>query len=413
MPLNKLVDKIDSVFVEINDKRTGIITKTSHHTYMPFDANVDVCLSHINLPDKLAGINSGSLHPIFAQNLPEGSNRRYISQKLARYAKVDDLYLLALQGDNGIGMLDYQSDLKLDPAEDISINDIIRYNSKEPLFPQLLEKYYLRNSLAGMQPKVAINTKEQTERTIQQKNVIVKSFDEEYPLLTVNEFVCMEAARHCGLQPPRTYLSENLEHFIIERFDRVQREDGSVNRLGYEDFTTVLGKASSVDAKYKGKYETLLKATALFTRSDSEIEKMYKYIVFNCLIGNGDAHLKNFALQYDSQMENVFVSPIFDVTHTIIYENIDNKMALKLKNSKEFPCKKDLIDLAFGEQHSIRNAEDIIESTAQGILDYLAQSNEVQLMGGLRESIEASVTLAMGSTYSTKSYRHDRILKHK
>lgn len=413
MPLNELPDKIDSVFVEINDRQTGIITKTSHHTYMPFDENVNVCLSHINQPNKMAGINNGSLHPIFAQNLPEGFNRKYISQKLARYAKVDDLYLLALQGDNGIGMLDYKSDLKLEPAEDISINDIVKYNSQEPLFPQLLEKYYLRNSLAGMQPKVAINTKEHTERTIQQKNVIVKSFDEELPLLTVNEFVCMEAARHCGLQPPRTYLSENLEHFIIERFDRIQDEDGSVCRLGYEDFTTVLGKASSEDAKYKGKYETLLKATALFTRSDSEIETMYRYIVFNCLIGNGDAHLKNFALQYDNQMENVFVSPIFDVTHTIIYENIDNKMALKLKNSKEFPCKKDLMDIAFGEQHSIRNAEDIIESTAQCILDYLARSNEVQLMKGLRESIEASVAHAMGSTYSTKSYRHDRILKHK
>lgn len=413
MPLENLLEKITSVFVEVNNEKAGIITKSSHHTYQPFREDLNVCLSHVNLDNKMAGINSGSLHPIFAQNLPEGFNRKFISERLARYAKVDDIYLLALQGDNAIGMLDYKSELELAPAEDISINDIIQYNSSEPLFPQLLEKYYLRNSLAGMQPKVAINTKESTDRTIQQKNVIVKSFDEEFPLLTVNEFVCMEAARHCGLEPPKTYLSENLENFIIERFDRPQDSQGNVYRLGYEDFTTILNKANSPDEKYKGKYETLLKATALFTGQDAEIEKMYKYIVFNCLIGNGDAHLKNFALQYDQAFENVFVSPIFDVTHTIIYENIDNKMALKLKNSKEFPCKKDLLDISFTETHSIRNAEKIIDATAQGILDYLAQSNEVQLMSGLRESIESSVSKVMGSTYATKPYRHDRILKHK
>jgi serine/threonine-protein kinase HipA len=45
-----------------------------------------------------------------------------------------------------------------------------------------------------MQPKVSIpkaNTI-QTDRTVQQKDLIVKSFDSEFPLLTVNEFVCME-----------------------------------------------------------------------------------------------------------------------------------------------------------------------------------------------------------------------------
>jgi serine/threonine-protein kinase HipA len=41
-----------------------------------------------------------------------------------------------------------------------------------------------------------------------------------------------------------------------------------------------------------GSYEALLNATYLYTGSSIEVEKMYKYIVFNCLIGNGDAHLK-------------------------------------------------------------------------------------------------------------------------
>ena len=154
----------------------------------------------------------------------------------------------------------------------------------------------------------------------------------------------MEAARYCGFKPPKTYLSHNLETFVIERFDTAQ--DGT--KLGYEDFTTLLKKPNDPDAKYTGNYETLLKATSLYTNSQSEVEKMYKYIVFNCLIGNGDAHLKNFALQYTPDMSRVYLSPPFDITHTKIYEAIDNKMALKLSNSKEFPDINHLLKLAEG-----------------------------------------------------------------
>ena len=313
-------------------------------------------------------------------------------------------YLLALQGSDGIGMLNYQSDIELPTAQSLSLTEILNYQGKDPLFPQLLEKYYLKNTLSGVQPKVSIPT---TDRTIEQKDLIVKTYDSEFPLLTVNEYVCMNAAQYCGLAPPRTYLSDNLEHFVVERFDKIH--NGKETLLGYEDFTTLLKKSNSPDAKYTGSYETLLKATYIYSNSLDEVEKMYKYIVFNCLIGNGDAHLKNFALQYTPNMKDVFISPPFDITHTIIYEHIDNKMALKIDKSKEFPNKTDLIKLASSPYFKIRNAENIIDATAQGILDYLNISSEVQLMVGLKESIAKSVSKVMHSKYQpTKTYRHDR-----
>ena len=64
-------------------------------------------------------------------------------------------------------------------------------------------------------------------------------------------------------------------------------------------------KSNDPSAKYTSSYETLLKATYLYTGSTSEVEKMYKYFVFNCLIGNGEAHLKNFALQYSPDLQNI------------------------------------------------------------------------------------------------------------
>ncbi|NCI79126.1 type II toxin-antitoxin system HipA family toxin [Acinetobacter kanungonis] len=396
--------KITNITVCANQAELGVLTYGSVHHYQPTQETQHVSLTMTR--KGMDGYSSGSLHPIFAQNLPEGFNRRFIAEKLARYAKVNDMYLLALQGEQGIGMLSYKSELNLPEAESLSLSEILLYRSNEPLFPQLLEKYYLRNSLAGMQPKVSIpnaNTV-QTDRTVQQRDLIVKSFDSEFPLLTVNEYVCMQAAQHCGLEPPKTYLSENLETYVVERFDKTS--DGK--KLGYEDFTTLMKKSNDPDAKYTGSYETLLKATYLYTGSAAEVEKMYKYIVFNCLIGNGDAHLKNFALQYSSDMKNIFVSPPFDITHTLIYKSIDNKMALKLAGSKAFPDPTHLIKLAESDQFRIRNPKAIIESFSENILDYLQTSNEVQLFDGLRTSIERSISNVMATGLGTQNYRHDK-----
>lgn len=399
-----LPDKIDVINVYTGQTELGVLTHGSVHHYQPTQEKQYVSLTMTK--KGLDGYSSGSLHPIFSQNLPEGFNRRFIAEKLARYAKVDDMYLLALQGEYGIGMLSYQSALNLPEADTFSLNDILSYNSDTPLFPQLLEKYYLRNSLAGMQPKVSIPnaTTIQTERTIEQKDLIVKSFDAEFPLLTVNEFVCMEAARKCGLEPPTAYLSENLQTYIVERFDK--SSDGI--KLGYEDFSTLMRKPNTPDAKYTGSYETLLKATYLYTGSLVEVEKMYKYIVFNCLIGNGDAHLKNFALQYSPDMQRIFVSPPFDITHTLIYKTIDNKMALKLGGSKQFPNVSHLMKLAESDQFRIKNPKEMIESLSEHMMDYLKSSNEVQLFDGLRESIECSISSVMASVISVKNYRYDK-----
>ena len=107
-------------------------------------------------------------------------------------------------------------------------------------------------------------------------------------------------------------------------------------------------------------------------------------------------------------MSNIFVSPPFDITHTLIYPTIDNKMALKLANSKEFPNLQHLLKLAESSHFKIRRAKEIIEFLSDNIIDYLKHSNEIQLFEGLRESIESSVSNIMTSNFSVKTYRHDK-----
>lgn len=398
MNLDFLPQRVEKVGVFLADSELGLLTRASTYHYQPSQIGQNISLTMTR--STLDGYSSGALHPIFAQNLPEGFNRRFIAERLARYAKVDDMYLLALQGTNGIGMLSYKTDINLPEIESITLDEILNYSGEAALFPQLLEKYYLRNTLAGVQPKVGVSV---TERTVEQPNLIVKSFDHEFPLLTVNEFVCMQAAKHCGLEPPPFYIAENLETFVVERFDMPNGE-----LCGYEDFTTLMKRPNTPEAKYVGSYEALLEATYLYTNSLAEVLKMYRYIVFNCLIGNGDAHLKNFALQYSPDMKHIFVAPPFDITHTIIYDTIDDKMALKIKGSKAFPKKKDLVDLATSKGFRLRGVEDIIDNTANGILEYLAHSDHIDMLQGLKASITRSVSKVMVGELSTQTYRHDK-----
>ncbi len=213
----------------------------------------------------------------------------------------------------------------------------------------------------------------------------------------------MEAARHCQLAPPKTYLSENLEHYVIERFDKT-----GDRCLAVEDFATLMGKQG--DEKYNSSYEALLKAVRLYTGSITQVEKAYKLIVFNCLIGNGDAHLKNFALQYSLGGKNIVLSPPYDITHTLIYKSIDEHMALKINKSKAFPNRNDLI--ALGTLAGIHHSAEIIDFLADSMTDYIAGSEEIRLMDGLRASIEHSIAVVNSTGAILKPYRHLKKRKH-
>lgn len=377
-----------------SEMNLGILTRSSIYHFQPTQEKQYISLTMTQ--KGLDGYTFTSLHPIFLQNLPEGFNRRFIAKKLARQVRVDDMFLLALQADHGLGLLSYQNDLLLPPIDPLSLDDIISDRTKHVLFPQLVENYYLHSPIAGMQPKIAfshLSKASLSDDSPRGWDYIVKSFDPIFPLLTVNEFVCMQAAQACGLEPPKHYLSENLEMYIVKRFDRTN--EGF--KLGFEDFSTLMKKPNIPSSKYSSSYESLLKATYLYTGSRAEVEKMYKQIVFNCLIGNGDAHLKNFGLIYSSDMQNIVVAPPFDITHTLIYENNDSKMALKLAGTKAFPTLSQLVKLAESNLFKIRNSRGIIDSFAELILHYLRYSNEVQLLKGLRESIESALSNVMTS----------------
>ena len=397
----ELPNKINQIQVQVFGEGSGELTQPGHFSYQYTRQNpVSLTMNY-----QKSAYKHGALHPIFSQNLPEGYVRRYISEKLRRHANINDMYLLALQLDKGIGHLSYSSEIEKTDVGQLSLNEILNWQGKENLFHQLLDRYYLNGLVSGVQPKVLVNAVNDTGKPsigrslLLQEDFIIKTYDDEFPLLTVNEYVCMEAARACGLSPSQCWLSDDLRTFITERFDVV---DGK--RLGIEDFTVLMGKQA--DEKYQSSYEMLLKATFIFTKSDMQLKRMYQYIVFNCLIGNGDAHLKNFSVQYDESRKDITLTPPYDITHTPIYDTMDNKMALKLNGAKLFPDKKQLVKL--GNAYNIDKPEATIESLADTIRDYINSCSEVGFIEGLKDSILSSVHCGTSDKYSSKAYTPDK-----
>ncbi|RUO76989.1 type II toxin-antitoxin system HipA family toxin [Idiomarina seosinensis] len=394
-----LPERVKRVGVNVGEHEAGILSKEAHASF--FYTNKDYPVS-LTMPYRELPYNHGVVHPIFAQNLPEGFLRRYIHEKLLRYAQVDDMYLLALMKDKGVGHLSYPSEVELPDAEGVALDEILHWHESQPLFPQLLERFYLNGMASGVQPKVMV-----ARATVLQNDVIVKTYDEEFPLLTVNEFVCMKCAQSCGFEVPQVWLSDNFEHYVVERFDTLP----SGEKLGIEDFATLLGRSG--DEKYKGSYENILKATRLNTGSLSQVENVFKLIAFNCLIGNGDAHLKNFSLVYESDFNNIRLSPVYDVTHTLIYPEIDNSMALKMRKSRSFPNRQQLVEFAYSAGIPTRVAADLIDQMADNLNDCLSALAEAAAMPGLKESMLKHLSAVMHQQHVKKVYRHEKKRKYR
>lgn len=58
--------------------------------------------------------------------------------------------------------------------------------------------------------------------------------------------------------------------------------------------------------------------------------KLWDQIVFNCLIGNTDAHVKNFSLLYDENLRSIRLAPAYDIVSTTVYEMSTRNLAFHI-----------------------------------------------------------------------------------
>ena len=150
----------------------------------------------------------------------------------------------------------------------------------------------------------------------------------------VNEHLTMQIARQVfGIRVAENALVEfegGEVAYLVRRFDI--RQDGS--RLLQEDFAQIAqrseeshGKNYKYDFSYEEIGELIRKHVAAHP---VELEKFVRLVVFNYLVHNGDAHLKNFSLLRNEAGGDYTLTPAYDLLNTRLHVPAESRTALAL-----------------------------------------------------------------------------------
>jgi serine/threonine-protein kinase HipA len=327
-------------------------TRGSTFLYLP-GASANRAVS-ITMPVRLPSWDlSYGLPPIFEMNLPEGVLRERLRLAFAKATgRFDEFDLLGIVGRSQVGRIRYTGE-KDALTEDVpfqSVEEILEKSRGGKLYRYLLEKFATFSGISGVQPKVLVRDEGdfvpfghsgvRLSESHRGATHIVKFWDtNEYPQLAANEFFCLRAAEKCGLEVPRYRLTSDASALVIDRFDL--RPDGSYR--GFEDFCVL--NARRTEEKYRGSYETsVMKRFVQFANSPhvgEDLERLFTLIALTCALRNGDAHLKNFGLIYETVEGEARLAPVYDLVTTSVYLPKDS-MALTLNGSTRWASAKEL-----------------------------------------------------------------------
>lgn len=199
-------------------------------------------------------------------------------------------------------------------------------------------------SISGVQMKlsVRVNPKSWTLEAVAEGGThILKPEPNQFPELPQNENLCMNIAAELRMSvPPHglfTMADENLA-YIIKRFDRL--EDGS--KLQKETMFQIL---NSTD-KYRGSLEQVGKAIRAHAENVGlDSIDFFERVLLSFLIGNGDMHLKNWALLI-GELEDASLAPCYDFVSSRIYIPTEEESALSINGKKNRLRRSDFENLA-------------------------------------------------------------------
>ncbi|MDT3722329.1 type II toxin-antitoxin system HipA family toxin [Pseudomonas oryzihabitans] len=331
------------------------------------------------MPVRLDDYRRRELHPIFQMNLPEGYVLEQLRNRLAKLVPLDPMALLALTGSSSpIGRVTVASpeiDALLErqrfPGERLS--EILAWDGTEDLFVELVDRYILRAGISGVQPKVLVPEREDARFTSRTAELIIKSGSAEFPGLAINEYLCMSVAREAGIPVPEFHLSSNAKLFVMRRFDR----DEHLDPLGFEDMAALMGLAA--EQKYSKSYSAIAKAIRLFCAPDqvrSSLAQLFAMVSLSCILGNGDAHLKNVGLLYSNPAQrDARLAPAYDIVNTTAYIPED-VLALELMGNKSlFASRQGLLD--FARVCDVERPAEVIRFQLEALERVLQRSTEL------------------------------------
>jgi serine/threonine-protein kinase HipA len=233
--------------------------------------------------------------------------------------------------------IDLGEDGDVEVLDSQKLKEILDLLKRRPL---LAGEDGLRLSLAGAQDKLAVGLvsgKIALMRGNRPTTHILKPLIEGITDSVHNELFCMRLAKLIGIDVPYAQIIyvEDTPCYLVDRYDRIER-NGKTVRVHQEDFCQALGILPDVKYEREGG-PSLAQCMDILKRYSqqpaSDILKLQDRVIFNFLIGNSDAHGKNFSLIYRGSKPQL--APAYDMLSTAIYPNLAVKMAMKIGGQYE------------------------------------------------------------------------------
>ncbi len=328
-------------------RRAGRLTQNEHgelgFAYAPewLEDDAAPALS-ASLPKRAEPFNRRACRPFFGGLLPEESQRDAAAQALGVSRGNDFALLDRLGGDVAgalqllpIGQTPLRHDPHLQPAP-LDEAGLIRVLDALPLRPLLAGEAGLRLSLAGAQSKVPVTLVGYAialPSPGQPTTHILKPPIARFAATTENEAFVMRLAAAIGLDvagvEPR--LVQDRPFLLVRRYDRTPGDDGVMKRIHQEDFCQALGVPPEL--KYASEGGPTFKDCFALLRSQSaqpavDAMKLLDAAIFNVIVGNADAHGKNFSILYDD--EGPRLAPLYDLLATVAYPDLSPRFAMRI-----------------------------------------------------------------------------------
>ena len=301
-----------------------------------------------SLPLQAEPFDDRKTRPFFAGLLPEGQMRRLIAQKF-QVSGQNDFALLDHIGGECAGAVTFLEPgqalpvpTRSDDVQWLSDEEVVAILDELPRRPMLAGQDGLRLSLAGAQDKLPVvfdGARIGLPLNGTPSSHILKPAIHAVEDSVSNEGFCMALAEAMQLKPAKSKVHKVLDRsfLLVERYDRLIDAQGNRQRLHQEDFCQALGVVPEMKYQNEGGpdlvqcFDLLRSATR---PSAPQVLRLLDYVIFNALIGNHDAHAKNFSLLYSGKAP--VLAPSYDTLSTAAYPTMTQKMAMKIGSNYKF-----------------------------------------------------------------------------
>lgn len=309
--------------------------------YMPTFLHQATTGISLSLPLSAEPFTGIEVKAFFSGLLPDEMAKQKIAQHLGFSEKNAFALLQAIGGECAGALSLYpeghtppiHSDKDIEVLDDAKLREILELLKKYPL---LAGEDKMRLSLAGAQNKLAVDfekgkvalVKNGAPTTHILKPVINRITDSVH-----NELFCMCLAEKIGIIVPKAMIHfvGDIPCYIVERYDRKKNTDDSVLRIHQEDFCQALGILPEIKYEREGGPSIAKCLEMITTYSAKPAADQLRFLdlaIFNYLIGNADAHGKNFSFLYTGNKPEL--APAYDLLSTAVYPDLSEKMAMKI-----------------------------------------------------------------------------------